>query len=59
MGNLFYYWFEVITGVPQGSILGSLLVNIFLENLFSVLKDTDIANFADDDTQFTSTNIIS
>ena len=59
IGNSFYYWFEVITGVPQGSILGSLLVNIFLENLFLVLKDTDIANFADDDTPFTSTNIIS
>ena len=59
IGNSFYDWFEVITGVPQGSILGSLLVNIFLKNLFLVLKDTDIASFADDDTPFTSVNIIS
>ena len=58
IGNSFSDWFEVILGVPQGSMLGPLLFNIFLADLFLVLKDADIANFADDNTPFTSANNI-
>ena len=53
IGNSFSDWFEVILGVPRGSILGPLSFNIFLANLFLVLKDVNIANFADDNTPFT------
>ena len=57
-GNSFNDWFDVILRVPPGLILGPLLLNIFLADLILVLKDVDIANFADDNTSFTSVNSI-
>ena len=58
IGNSFSDWCEIILGVPQGSILGPLLFNIFLADLFLALKDVDITNFADDNTPYTSANNI-
>ena len=39
---------RIVFEVPQGSILGSLLFNIFSCDLFLIVKSTDIANYADE-----------
>ena len=45
-------WSEILFGVAQGSIIGPLLFNTFLADLFFVVKDIDIACYADDSTPF-------
>ena len=51
-GSAYSDWANVIRGIPQDCILVPLLFNTFFNDIFLVVKKSDICNFADDNTLF-------
>ena len=52
----FSSWEELLCGVPQGSVLGPILFNIYLNDMFFQFVDAHVCNFADD-TTLTACNV--
>ena len=52
IGCCFSCWYDIITGIPQGSILGPLPFNIFINDFFLLRIKSEMCNFADDNTLY-------
>ena len=52
IGPSFSPWFDIYIGVLQGSILGLLLFDIFINDLFLKVIKSEVYNFTDDNTLY-------
>ena len=52
INNAFSRYSEIMHGVPQGSILGPLLFNIYICDIFLDIIECDIPSYADDNTTY-------
>ena len=52
INSRFSSYLDKFQGAPQGSILGPLLFNLFLCDLFLFVEEADIMSYADDNTPY-------
>ena len=51
INNRLSEWADIVAGIPQGSILGPLLFNIYINDIFYFIHES-ITNYADDTTPY-------
>ena len=54
MNNNFRLWKDIFAGVLQGSILGPLMFNIYINNIFLFPDNTCLYNYVDDTTLYSN-----
>ena len=54
VGNAYSSWKDIFYGIPQGSILGPLIFNSFLCDLFYFFEAVAVASYADDTTPYSA-----
>ena len=52
INNSYSLWSLIKHGVPESSILGHILFNIFVYGMFFMIDNIDIASYADDSTLY-------
>ena len=50
VGSSYSKWSEIFRGIPQGSILDPVLLDIFINDIFSFVEKSEICNFTDGNT---------
>lgn len=58
IGNSVSSWNSILKGVPQGSILGPSIFNVFMNDIFCAVRDGLLFNYADDNTTLVMSNSI-
>ena len=50
INNTYSSFQTILSGVPQGSVLGPILFNFYIKDLFLFIKQATLHNYADDNT---------